>query len=176
MAETIQTPVSTENTKTTTENLNMRLGVKFTLLRTPLFAGVQKTTGDGYEVLLTPTDNIAGPGMTIEEMVNDINQLMGKEGALNAEDVQGQLRTLNPKSEVDFQNIRISLNQAFVHYKSTDSSVEYAISITVDAKELLPTNVGLINLEYMTLSVWNTTRPNVLTRMGLTSGVDLLGE
>lgn len=168
--------IITDAKKNTTESLNMRLGLKFTLLKTPLFAGVQTTGSDGYEVLLIPTDNIAGPGMTIQQMVEDINQLMGKGEVLKAGDVQDQLKSLNPNSGVNFTDIRISLNQAFVHYKSVDGSVEYAISITVDAKELLPANVGLINVEYMTLSIWNTTRPNILTRMGLTSGADLLGE
>lgn len=178
-----QTPVTTGNAQNTTASPNMRLGVKFTLLKTPLFAGVEKEGENGYEILLTPTDNIAGPGMTIDEMVKEINKLMGKENAqddeqaLSAQKVQEQLTALNPKAGgVDFTKIRISLNQAFLHYKSNESSAEYAISITVDTKELFPKEMGLINFEYLTLSVWNTTRPNVLARMGLTSSKDLLGE
>lgn len=177
-----QTPATTGNAQNTTASPNMRLGVKFTLLRTPLFAGVKTAVNDGYEILLTPTDRVAGPGMTIEDMVKEINQLMGKKGgsnaekALDAQQVQDQLTALKSGSgDVDFENIRISLNQAFLHYKSTDGSLEYAISITVDAKKLLP-DMNLINFECLTLSVWNTTRPTVLTRMGLTSGADLLGE
>ena len=173
-----------ENGVTTTQSgsLNLKLGVKFKLLDTPLFAGIQKTTVDGYEVLLIPTDNIAGNGMSIEKMIEEINKLSGKkeggEQALDANKVTEQLSTLNPNSGVNWKEIRIILNQAFLYYKkdSTNSSVKYAISITVNAKELLPSDMGLINLDYLTLSVWNTTRPNVLARMGLLSNTDLLGE
>lgn len=157
------------------KELSMRLGANFTLLRTPLFAGIQKLGEDGYELLVTPTDNLAGPGMTIQEMVEDINKMMGKEGNLDAETVQKELSALKPNASVDFSKIRISLNQAFVHYKSSDDSVEYAICIMVDAKELLPSDVGLINLQNLTLAVWNTTRSSVLARMGLDSGTALLG-
>ena len=64
------------------ESLSMQLGAEFTLLRTPLFAGVKKKGEDGYELLVTPTDALAGPGMTIREMVADVNKLMGKADAL----------------------------------------------------------------------------------------------
>lgn len=160
------------------ESISMRLGANFTLLRTPLFAGVQKLADDGYELLVTPTDDLSGPGMTIQEMVDDINKMMGKkatDGGLDSEAVQNQLSALNHNSGVDFTTIRISLNQAFVHYKSSDKSVEYAICIVVDAKELLPSDVGLINIQNLTLAVWNTTRPAVLKRMGLEDSKALLG-
>lgn len=169
-------------TTTQSDSFKLKLGVKFKLLDTPLFAGVQKTNPDEYEVLLTPTDNIAGNGMYIKDMIKEINKLSGKkEGdaqALDANQVTEQLSTLNPNSGVDWGKIRITLNQAFLYYKkdSTNSSVEYAISITVNARELLPSDMGLINLDCLTLSVWNTTRPNVLARMGLLSNTDLLGE
>ena len=157
------------------ESLSMQLGAEFTLLRTPLFAGVKKKGEDGYELLVTPTDALAGPGMTIREMVADVNKLMGKADALNAEQVECQLSTLNPNSGVDFTQIRIALTQAFVHYTSSDSAVEYAICIVVDAHELLPADMGLVNINRLTLAVWNTTRPAVLERMGLGGNTSLLG-
>lgn len=76
---------------------------------------------------------------------------------------------------MDFTQIRIALTQAFVHYTSSDSAVEYAICIVVDAHELLPADMGLVNINRLTLAVWNTTRPAVLERMGLGGNTALLG-
>lgn len=164
------------------ESLSLRLGAEFTLLRTPLFAGVEKDGDNGFELLIMPTDKIAGVGMTITEMVADINKLMGKSDALNAEDVKKQLSSLNPNGNIHFETITVSLCQAFLRYKSTGGAeggsgkAEYAIAIVIDASELLPADMGLININRLTLSVWNTTRPFVLERMGLAGSKTLLGE
>ena len=88
--------------------------------------------------------------MTIKEMVADVNKLMGKADALNAEQVESQALHPEPQFRVDFTQIRIALNQAFVHYKSSDSSVEYALCIVVDAHELLPADMGLVNINRLT--------------------------
>lgn len=157
------------------ESLSLRLGAEFTLLRTPLFAGVEKD-GEGFEVLIMPTDKIAGTGMTIAEMVADVNKLMGKDDALDAKEVEKQLSSLNPNSNVHFETISVTLCQAFLRYKSTEGNAEYAISIAVNASELLPKDMGIININKLTLSVWNTTRPFVLQRMNLTGSKALLGE
>ena len=164
------------------ESLNFRLGAELTLLRTPLFAGVQKQDADGFEVLVMPTDEVAGTGMKIAEMIGDINKLMGKNpqdaGALKQEDVTGQLQALKPNSGVDFTQISVCLRQAFLHYRSNapaGEKAEYAISIAVDASGLLPADMGLINVGRLTLSVWNTRRPFVLERMELKDNSALLG-
>lgn len=166
------------------ESLSMRLGAEITLLRTPLLAAVQKQGTDGFEVLVMPTDEVAGPGMTIAEMIADVNKLMGKAtgdaGALKEDEVTGQLAALNSKNAgaIQWDQISICLRQAFLRYRSTapeGQKTEYAISIVVDASQLLPQDMGLVNIGRLSLSVWNTTRPLVLERMALKDNNALLG-
>ena len=55
---------------------------------------------------------------------------------------------------------------------STDKQIsvrflEYAFSLTVDSKEVIPEEITFLNIENVTFSIWNTTRSKVIEKMAL---------
>ena len=51
--------------------------------------------------------------------------------------------------------------------KSQDKTLEYAFSLTIDSKEVIPEEITFLNVENVTFSIWNTTRSKVIEKMAL---------
>ena len=132
--------------------VRINAGVKFTLLKNHFVAALEKD-GDVMMLLLAPTDSAGQEGMTIQEMVEEVKQLMGaKEGDKEVADMETQLNSTvssmsDPKkagSGFDPMSIRIYVQQAFLYYRSAkkedgtkEKELEYAFSLKADTSKLL---------------------------------------
>lgn len=157
--------------------------VAFTLAGANLVA-LYKREGDDNIFLVLPGGEVSGRGMTIGEMVTDINTLLKRysqdaELISSLEVVQG-LRDVQeagsrenvPENEyIDYESIRVELKQAFLYLckkeAGSTAAIEYAFELSVDFRELFPNDASFFNLDKLSLGLWNTDRNAILERMGL---------
>ncbi len=154
-------------------------GANFTLLGGKFMAAFEKKS-DGYGILVIPTDTEAA-GMSIGEIIRDVNALISGSGAsVNQKDVEGKLKDLAEASDpgkaktFDISKLVIRLRQLFLYYRKTgtSSTTEYAFSLEVDASDCFGTKLGIIGLDTVFFSIWNTERRAILERMRI---VDIQG-
>lgn len=164
-------PVITEKGEGTAP-INVNVGVKFTILKTNLVAALQKDDKK-WQVLVAPTDAVASRGMSIKEIVAEIQNLMGggQEAVAGLEDqLSGAVESMSDQKSGSFDpmSIEFYLRQVFVYYEKEGekSSAEYAFSIEVNTSQMLK-QLGVFNLEGIVLSVWNTKRNKVKERMSM---------
>jgi len=163
------------------DNFKMLLGTKFTILGSKQTAAFKKDD-KGYTILLMPSEQEKNEGITIEKMVADINSLIkgvtGTDGTLTSEAVQNQIGTSvtdkndskDDKSKTfDITKIKVILNMAYLYINSTESekTIEYAFNLTIDAHELIPQDIKFLNIENLTIAIWNTNRTKILDKMAL---------
>lgn len=180
-----------KNNVGTAVGVGMQACLDFTLVGTNLFAMYQKKDGKNT-FLVMPTETEKGKGMTIDEMVKEVNALISgvnpdAEG-LDSKSIQDsvqdvvdasknskQLEEGSPLSDIPWKEIKVCLNQAFL-YLNTGEKAEYALAISFDTSKLFPAGQSFFNVKGLTLGIWNTDRKTVLERMNLVSLDDCLKE
>ena len=171
---------------------NAQAALNFELVGTNLVA-LYKKEGQKNTFLVLPTDKVPSGGMTIREMVEDINNLLKgyDESAvqLDTADVVGSVKDVNeasqkttqgtdglqPMNDIDYESIKVELRQAFL-YLSTGIPVEYALEINVDTSSLFPKDATFFNVKGLSMGVWNTSRKSILERMGIIDFDDYLKD
>ncbi|WP_294351336.1 hypothetical protein [uncultured Clostridium sp.] len=157
------------------KDFNMLVGAKFKLLGASETAIFSKDK-EGYSVLLAPSETEENKGITIKELVTQVNDLIknfdSKAKAIEQSEIEGKIDAVAPKDEsgkskFDITNLKVILNQAFLYMKSQDKTLEYAFSLTIDSKEVIPEEITFLNVENVTFSIWNTTRSKVIEKMAL---------
>lgn len=175
-----------------TSKVHVLVGIEFTLLNVKFTAGFEK--GDvGYQILLLPTDQTQNNGMSIREMISEVQMLMNNGGAQiegGAEqmenDIVSAINGVNDpdakkgeekKTGFDPLELRVYLRQAFLHYeKSGDKKTfEYAFQLEINAEDMMP-DIGLVKLDRLSVSVWSTERKKILESMGMFHIDEILGE
>ena len=161
---------------------NVQAALDFTLIGTKMKMAFSKI-GEENAFVILPDELQTTEGMTIKEMVEAINQF-GKdydpsmtsdltpakvEGAVtdvssaaakktgNEEDIQAVANGL------DFNKIKIRLNQGFL-LLMTGHQLEYALEIDVLLDGVFPSQ-AFIDVERLSLMVWNTQRAKILSTM-----------
>lgn len=169
--------------------VKVNAGIKFTLLKNNFMAALQKDE-DALSILLAPTHSPGENGITIQEMVKEIKELMGaKDDDPEVKDMEEQLE--NTVSSVGNQEapggfdplaIEIYLQQAFLYYRSgkdgagnTAKKLEYAFSLRVDTTKMLK-KMDFFSLDEITLSVWKTDRKKITDSMNMFMIEDFLKE
>lgn len=171
--------------------VRINAGVKFTLLKNHFVAALEKD-GDVMMLLLAPTDSAGNNGMTIQEMVEEVKNLMGaKKDDPEIANMETQLNSTvssmsdpeKAKSGFDPMSIRIYVQQAFLYYRTekkadntTEKNMEYAFSLKADTSKLLGSMDGLFTLDEIYFSVWKTNRKKVTDSMNMFMIEDFLNE
>lgn len=158
---------------------NMLLGLKFKILGSSQ-AAIYKKDGEGYEILLVPTQSEKNPGVTIKELVTQVNALVNgvdpNVKRLDEDDITKQIEGASSgsgeaeKKTVDFTKLKVILDMAYLYInapKQGTKTLEYAFSLVIDAKEVIPQEITFINIEQLTISIWNTERAKIKNQMAL---------
>ncbi|HEX3021469.1 MAG TPA: hypothetical protein VHP81_03650 [Lachnospiraceae bacterium] len=166
--------------------LQAQLGVNFTLLGSDFTAMYEKTE-KGYSVLLMPVNQADNKGITIDKLLEDVKKLMGG-GDVDASQLTDSLNAVQKDSgtsggkTIDVNSIRVFVRTAYLYINSSDQAdaatntgkTEYAFKLDIDMSSLLPPSIDLINIDTLSLAVWNTKRPKILDMMHLESVDKLL--
>ena len=171
---------------------NVKADLDFTLIGTKLKMAFSKIGGENAFVIL-PGELQTTEGMTIGEMVDAINQF-GKDydpsmtSDLTKDKVEGAVTDVSTAAakksgndadiqaiadSLDFNKIKIRLKQAFL-LLMTGHQLEYALEIDVMLDGVFPKQT-FIDVERLSLMVWNTKRSKLLSAMNIVD-VDKLLE
>lgn len=169
---------------------NAQAILDFILVGTNLKMAFAKVGGQNTFVIL-PVDKKPSGGMTISKMVTEINNLIqgydpSQPDVLDVEAVAGAVsdvsKAANTKPSqdtnapnIDYKNINVALRQAFL-LLSTGKPTEYALEIDVDLTDLFPKDQSFINVGKLSLSVWNTKRDSIISRMNIVDIQKLLNQ
>ncbi len=167
--------------------LNLQAVLQFELVGTNLFAMYQKDdTGNTF--LIMPNDDGKGDGMTIDQMISEINALISGvssgDTGLDSDKVKKSVSDVvdasakksndqNALEAINWGDIKVYLNQAFF-YLNTGKPAEYALSISIDTSALFPAGQSIFNVFGLTVGIWNTDKKKVLERMKLVKVDDCL--
>ena len=171
---------------------NVQADLDFTLIGTKLKMAFSKIGGENAFVIL-PGELQTTEGMTIGEMVDAINQF-GKDydpsmtSDLTKDKVEGAVTDVSTAAakksgndadiqaiadSLDFNKIKIRLKKAFL-LLMTGHQLEYALEIDVMLDGVFPKQT-FIDVERLSLMVWNTKRSKILSTMNIVD-VDKLLE
>lgn len=163
---------------------NVQAALDFTLIGTKLKLAFSKIGKENAFVIL-PGELQAAEGMTIKEMVEAINQF-GKDydpsmtSDLTQDKVEGAVTDVSSAAAkktgneadiqavadgLDFNKIKIRLHQAFL-LLMTGHQLEYALEIDVLLDGVFPSQ-AFIDVERLSLIVWNTKRAKILSTMNI---------
>lgn len=176
----IATVVTTEPVKSNAAGekltFHAQAAITFELVNTNLVA-LYKKDGENNTFLVIPTDKEPSGGMTIADMVKDINDFLKKfdssAAPINADDVANAVKDVNDASNKGslenppvYESINVELRQAFL-YLSTGKPVEYGFELDVDISGLFPPDISLFKVNKLSIGVWNTDRKKILERMNI---------
>ena len=172
-------------------DLNASVGIDFSLLGTSLHAAYEKKGADGYAVLLLPTEQNPNNGVSIGAVIDDIKKLVkGVDDKANTEDMDEDLmdgvNSLAIKGDdaegdkkTGLDNLIVKLQMAYLYIRKIpgqDSQLEYAFQLQVIAKDVIPPEIqSLVDVDNVSISVWNTTRQKILDRMSLVTIDEYIG-
>lgn len=170
---------------------NAQASLDFTLIGTKLKMAFSKI-GDTNAFIVLPTE-IASEAMSIEKMVNAINEFAkgydpNMKSDLEAEkvgqaviEVRDATDRKDAKEEngeavksLDWRDIQVRLRQAFL-LLMTGKKMEYALEIDVLLDGVLPKQT-FVNVEKLSVMVWNTNRARILEKMDIIDVEKLLEE
>lgn len=177
---------------------NILASISFTLIGTDLTAAFSKS-GDAYEFLIIPTSLDTANGMSIKEMVDQVNDLINKSGAADIPQVEAaditksldDLKSVQPDNNTggfDPTAIRVKLQQAFLYYyhkpgpdpanpdQGAENIFEYAFQLVIITEGLFPANFSIFNLKEVSVAIWKTGKKKILERMRLVNIKDYLAE
>lgn len=167
-----------------TVQFKTQAAVTFTLMGANLVA-LYKKEGDDNIFLVMPAGKVSGKGMTIGEMIADINAFLKRYSQdaepLNASNVVQALRDVQTagsrenipeyETDIDYESIQVDLKQAFLYLCKKDAgyaaAIEYAFELAVDFRELFPNDAAFFNVDKLSLGFWNTDKKAILERMGI---------
>lgn len=159
-------------------SMNIQAGLSFKLIGTSLMAMFARVDGKNT-FLVIPTDQGDNEGMSIKEIVGEINNLLKgfdpSASGLDAKALEDSIKDVGEagskqgaaKPAFDPESIKICLKQAFL-LLSPGNPVEYAIQLNVDFSSIFPQGQSFFNVEKLSLAVWNTDRVKILSRMDIT--------
>lgn len=182
-------------------DLNASVGVDFSLLGTNLHAAYEKKGKEGYAVLLLPTEQKADQGVSIKKVIEDIKSLVSgvySQQEAGGADVSIQQRTENMEQDLmdgvnsldlgeggekdgdtGLENLRVKLQMAYLYIRKVpnqESQLEYAFQLQVIASNVIPKEIqSLVDVDNVSISVWNTSRQKVVERMSLVTIDEYIG-
>ena len=171
--------VSRQDTQlgTAGSGMNIQAGLSFKLIGTGLMAMFARVDGKNT-FLVIPTDKDSNEGMSIKDIAGEINNLLKgfdpNASGLDAKALEDSIKEVGEagskkdatKPAFDPESIKICLKQAFL-LLSPEAPVEYAIQLNVDFSNIFPEGQSFFNVEKLSLSVWNTDRVKILSRMDI---------
>lgn len=148
------------------------LEADFMLLGTKLVAEYYKN-GDQDYYLLMPTDEADTRSITVSEMIEDIQTIVG--GTVNITELTNCMSSIG----VNIDQIKVSLKMAYFYMISdgkdtSHNKTEYAFHLEIDTSEVMPDNFKLFNISKIGFAIWNTERPKIISQMNLYKPEDLL--
>lgn len=173
--------VNEENNKS---SVNIQASLDFTIINTKLKMAFSKI-GDEQVFVIMPTEAEPSKGMTIKEMIDDINGMIGGYGGEATDLDKGSIeKTITDVDQAtrkdadkytafDVKTIRVVLRQAFILLRK-GKKTEYALQIEVYADKLFPKGTTFINVEKLSLAMWNTERERFLNMMDIINIEQLL--
>ena len=172
----------------TVNPISVNVGIDFSLLKTKLHAVYEKREAEGYAILLVPSEPTADKGVSIKDVINDIKKLIEENGGeCDDEETKKMMSAIEKEISIlkkqepaknDIQNIEVKLSMAYLYISKTgeNSTVEYAFQLQIITESVLPEKIkGLINVDTISISIWNTQRKRITEQMGLVSVNEYLG-
>lgn len=166
-------------------DLKASVGVDFALLGTNLHAAYEKSGENNYAILLLPSVENADNGISIGEVIEDIKKLVSnvddKADTTSMEaDLQSGIGSLSnegdDKSVLDKLIVKLQMAYLYIRKMGDTSVLEYAFQLQVVTRGMIPEGVSqLIDVDNLSISVWNTTRQKVLDRMSLVTINEYIG-
>lgn len=166
-------------------DLRASVGVDFSLLGTKLHAAYEKNGENNYAVLLLPSVEHADNGVSIGEVIEDIKKLVTKvddkvDTKAIETDLQSGIESLSKegddKSVLDKLIVKLQMAYLYIRKTGESSLLEYAFQLQVVTSGMIPDGVNqLIDVDNVSISVWNTTRQKVLDRMSLVTIDEYIG-
>ncbi len=165
--------------------LNASVGIDFSLLGTNLHAAYEKKGADGYAVLLLPTEQNANSGVSIGQVIDDIKKLVsGVDENASTEgmekDLESGVSSLSVGddggSALDKLIVKLQMAYLYIRKSGTESVLEYAFQLQVIAKDVIPKEItSLVDVNNVSISVWNTNRQKILDKMSLVTIDEYIG-
>jgi hypothetical protein len=155
-----------------TASVNMMAGVKFTLLGTELNAGFEQTDS-GKHIFVFQDLSTPNEGVTVDKLITDVKVLMGTTTdvpGLSKTELSNKLAVVAKSDTFHVDAIRIVLSTVYLDINipnTGDSTVEYAFRLDVIATGLVPAEVKLINIDRVTIAVWNTTNEKIKKQLAI---------
>lgn len=173
-------------------DLNASVGIDFSLLGTSLHAAYEKKGANGYAVLLLPTEQNPNNGVSIGTVIDDIKKLVkGVDKTASTEGMDNDLLdgvsslaiTGDQEKDKDkkkgLDNLIVKLQMAYLYIRKIpdrESQLEYAFQLQVIAKDVIPPEIqSLVDVDNVSISVWNTTRQKILDKMSLVTIDEYIG-
>lgn len=165
--------------------LNASIGIDFSLIGSKLHAAYEKSGSDGYAVLLIPSEQNAGNGVSIGEVIEDIKKMVKgvdekADTSSMEKDLESGISGLSQEEDkgsiLDKLIIKLKMAYLYIRKSSQESTLEYAFQLEVITKGMIPEGINqLVDVDNISISVWNTNRRKVVEKMGLTTIQDYLG-
>lgn len=156
----------------TTSSANLMAGVNFTLLGTKLNMGFEKTDEGSHYFVFQDLSSPNG-GASIGELIDDVKRLMGGKDVpgLTPEEIKNKLTVINkPGSAFNIDDVRIRLTTVYLDIridKDDKKTTEYAFRLDIIAGGLLPPDIKLVNIDTITIAVWNTTNEKIKKQLAV---------
>lgn len=160
-----------EEVKQKEDNMKALLGVEFRIVGSDL-VGIYEKTESGYKILVLPVNQENNNGITIRELLNDVNSLLqkgGTSGEIKENELITQMKAVVPEN-IKVEEIRVKLKTAFLYINAVegqDTKTEYAFSLDITTEGVLPQDIKLVDVKKLSVSVWNTERDKIVQTMGL---------
>lgn len=164
--------------------LNASIGLDFSLIGSRLHAAYEKNGSDGYAVLLIPSEQNADNGVSIGEVVEDIKKLVKgvdekADTSSMEKDLESGISGLSQEkgkgSVLDKLIIKLKMAYLYIRKSSQESMLEYAFQLEVITGGMIPEGINqLVDVDHISISVWNTNRRKVVEKMGLMTIHDYL--
>lgn len=169
----------------TTNSLNALVGIDFRIFETDLHAGFEKRESDGYALLVIPTSLEADNGISIGNMIKEIKGLVSRvDENANTDDMEKNLQngvsglTRDDDQKFDLDKLMIKLRMAFLYIEKTaeKSTIEYAFQLEIITEGMIPAKIrSLVDVNNVSISVWNTQRKQLIEKMSLMTVNSYLG-
>ncbi len=156
------------------DNPNIMLGMSFRLLGTELIGAMEAADG-GQRIWIDQNVEVPNEGVPITQLAEDVKRLLGTKDdipELGGTAIADKITALHPadrKPKIDVSKLVLCLQTVYLDInkpKTGAATADYAFRVIVKADGLLPP-MELIQIHYLTLSIWNTKKPEIQKRLGL---------
>ena len=164
------------------KTIQLSLEMDVVILNALLTAMIEKHTDGSMELLIMPQCQTNADQFTLADLISGINDafknITGSDVfSLDTDAVKDKLSGFLESIE----GISVALQQVFLHVRfgsgdNSDIYLEYAFSIKITSK--VPETKGFTFAEIQSVSfgLWNTSRESILSKMGLKSISEMLGN